>query len=192
MTHAYICDAIRTPFGRYGGALSSVRTDDLGAMPIRALMQRHGDVDWSTLDDVIYGCANGAGEDNRNVARMASLLREVASAMDLPVDDIVPDEDGMAKRRSEQQAAMQQQQDAAMQAEDAKAERAAKVEAAKGEAKSSADMQQRTLEIIGDIVRQAVTQAVAGERAKGPKKLKFGKGADGLIETAEVDEGNEQ
>lgn len=127
------------------------------------------------------------GEDG-----MASLLREVASAMDLPVDDIVPDEDGMAKRRSEQQAAMQQQQAAAVQAEDAAAERAIKVEAAKGDAKSSADMQQRTLEIIGDIVRQAVTQAVAGERAKGPKKLKFGKDADGLIETAEVDEGNEQ
>ena len=74
MPHAYICDAQRTPFGRYGGALSSVRTDDLGAIPIRALMARHPQVDWSALDDVIYGCANQAGEDNRNVARMAALL----------------------------------------------------------------------------------------------------------------------
>jgi len=72
--HAYICDAIRTPFGRYGGALAAVRADDLGAMPIRALMQRNPGVDWSVLDDVIYGCANQAGEDNRNVARMAALL----------------------------------------------------------------------------------------------------------------------
>jgi 3-oxoadipyl-CoA thiolase len=74
MTHAYICDAIRTPFGRYGGALSSVRADDLGAIPIRALMERNPGVDWAALDDVLYGCANQAGEDNRNVARMASLL----------------------------------------------------------------------------------------------------------------------
>ncbi|HEY4069648.1 MAG TPA: 3-oxoadipyl-CoA thiolase [Burkholderiaceae bacterium] len=71
---AYICDAIRTPFGRYGGALSSVRTDDLGAIPLRALMQRNPDVDWQAVADVIYGCANQAGEDNRNVARMSSLL----------------------------------------------------------------------------------------------------------------------
>ncbi len=71
---AFICDAIRTPIGRYGGALSSVRTDDLGAVPIRALMARNPKVDWSALDDVLYGCANQAGEDNRNVARMASLL----------------------------------------------------------------------------------------------------------------------
>jgi 3-oxoadipyl-CoA thiolase len=71
---AFICDAIRTPFGRYGGALSSVRTDDLGAIPIRALMQRNPKVDWQALADVIYGCANQAGEDNRNVAHMASLL----------------------------------------------------------------------------------------------------------------------
>ncbi len=71
---AYICDAIRTPFGRYGGALSSVRTDDLGAIPLRALMQRNPDVDWQAVGDVIYGCANQAGEDNRNVARMSSLL----------------------------------------------------------------------------------------------------------------------
>jgi acetyl-CoA acyltransferase len=74
MERAYICDAIRTPFGRYGGALSSVRTDDLAAIPIRALMDRNPNVDWTVLDDVIYGCANQAGEDNRNVARMALLL----------------------------------------------------------------------------------------------------------------------
>ena len=74
MNQAYICDAIRTPFGRYGGALSSVRTDDLGAIPIQALMQRNPQVDWSAVTDVIYGCANQAGEDNRNVARMSSLL----------------------------------------------------------------------------------------------------------------------
>ncbi|GEQ74373.1 thiolase [Comamonas testosteroni] len=71
---AFICDAIRTPFGRYGGALSSVRTDDLGALPIKALMQRNPDVDWTTVADVLYGCANQAGEDNRNVARMSALL----------------------------------------------------------------------------------------------------------------------
>jgi acetyl-CoA acyltransferase len=74
MTHAYICDAVRTPIGRYGGALSSVRTDDLGAVPIRALMQRHPGVDWAAVTDVLYGCANQAGEDNRNVARMSALL----------------------------------------------------------------------------------------------------------------------
>jgi len=72
--HAFICDAIRTPFGRYGGALSSVRTDDLGAIPIRALVERNAKVDWQAVTDVIYGCANQAGEDNRNVARMALLL----------------------------------------------------------------------------------------------------------------------
>jgi 3-oxoadipyl-CoA thiolase len=74
MTNAYICDAIRTPFGRYGGALSSVRTDDLAAIPIKALVERNPTVDWNALDDVVYGCANQAGEDNRNVARMALLL----------------------------------------------------------------------------------------------------------------------
>jgi acetyl-CoA C-acetyltransferase len=74
MTQAFICDAVRTPFGRYGGALSSVRTDDLGAVPIRALMQRHPGVDWAAVTDVLYGCANQAGEDNRNVARMSALL----------------------------------------------------------------------------------------------------------------------
>jgi len=74
MTHAFICDAIRTPFGRYGGALSSVRTDDLGAIPLRALMARNPTVDWAAVTDVLFGCANQAGEDNRNVARMSSLL----------------------------------------------------------------------------------------------------------------------
>ena len=74
MNQAFICDAIRTPFGRYGGALSSVRTDDLGAIPIKALMARNPQVDWAALDDVLFGCANQAGEDNRNVAHMASLL----------------------------------------------------------------------------------------------------------------------
>jgi acetyl-CoA acyltransferase len=71
---AFICDAIRTPFGRYGGSLAKVRADDLAAIPIKALMQRNAGVDWSCLDDVLYGCANQAGEDNRNVARMALLL----------------------------------------------------------------------------------------------------------------------
>src|SRR6516165_3556011 len=74
MTSAYICDAIRTPFGRYGGALSSVRTDDLAALPIKTLVERNPIVDWGALDDVFYGCTNQAGEDNRNVARMALLL----------------------------------------------------------------------------------------------------------------------
>ena len=74
MNQAFICDAIRTPFGRYGGALSSVRTDDLGAIPLRALMARNHNVDWAAVADVLYGCANQAGEDNRNVAHMASLL----------------------------------------------------------------------------------------------------------------------
>jgi len=71
---AFICDAVRTPIGRYGGALSSVRADDLGAIPIKALMERNAKVDWAAVSDVLYGCANQAGEDNRNVARMASLL----------------------------------------------------------------------------------------------------------------------
>jgi acetyl-CoA acyltransferase len=74
---AFICDAIRTPFGRYGGTLAAVRTDDLAAIPIRALMERNPRVDWSQVDDVVYGCANQAGEDNRNVARMALLLAGV-------------------------------------------------------------------------------------------------------------------
>lgn len=74
MTEAFICDAIRTPIGRYGGTLSAVRADDLGAIPIKALMTRNPKVDWAAVEDVIYGCANQAGEDNRNVARMSSLL----------------------------------------------------------------------------------------------------------------------
>src|SRR5947208_5414317 len=74
MNEAFICDAIRTPIGRYGGALASVRPDDLGALPIKALIERNPKVDWSAVDDVVYGCANQAGEDNRNVGRMALLL----------------------------------------------------------------------------------------------------------------------
>ena len=70
----FICDAVRTPIGRYGGALAKVRTDDLAAVPIKALMARHPKVDWAKLEEVYYGCANQAGEDNRNVARMALLL----------------------------------------------------------------------------------------------------------------------
>jgi 3-oxoadipyl-CoA thiolase len=84
MTIAYICDAIRTPFGRYAGALSSVRTDDLAALPIKQLVERNPTLDWGALDDVVYGCANQSGEDNRNVARMAVLLaglpKEVSGA----------------------------------------------------------------------------------------------------------------
>ncbi|HET9043193.1 MAG TPA: 3-oxoadipyl-CoA thiolase [Burkholderiales bacterium] len=84
MAEAFICDAIRTPIGRYGGALSSVRTDDLAALPLQALMERNKEVDWGALDDVVYGCVNQAGEDNRNVARMALLLaglpQEIAGA----------------------------------------------------------------------------------------------------------------
>ncbi len=79
-TQAFICDALRTPFGRYGGALSSVRADDLGAVPLKALMARHPQLDWAAVTDVIFGCANQAGEDNRNVARMSALLAG------LPVD----------------------------------------------------------------------------------------------------------
>ena len=77
MTHTgdvFLCDAVRTPIGRYGGALAKVRTDDLAAIPIRALMERNPKVDWAALDEVLFGCANQAGEDNRNVARMALLL----------------------------------------------------------------------------------------------------------------------
>src|SRR5438477_12986763 len=74
MTDVFVCDGIRTPFGRYGGGLASIRTDDLAALPLRALMARNPGVDWGAVDDVVYGCANQAGEDNRNVARMALLL----------------------------------------------------------------------------------------------------------------------
>ena len=80
MLQAFICDAVRTPFGRYGGALSGIRTDDLGALPIKAMMARNAGVDWAAVSDMIFGCANQAGEDNRNVAHMASLLAG------LPVD----------------------------------------------------------------------------------------------------------
>ena len=81
MTEAYICDAVRTPIGRYGGALSSVRPDDLAAIPLRALRERNPNVHWAHVDDVILGCANQAGEDNRNVARMASLLAGLGAAV---------------------------------------------------------------------------------------------------------------
>lgn len=81
MTDAFICDAIRTPVGRYGGALSAVRTDDLGAVPIRALLHRNAQVDWQALDDIWYGCANQAGEDNRNVGRMSALLAGVPTSV---------------------------------------------------------------------------------------------------------------
>ena len=74
MTDVFICDGIRTPVGRYAGSLSSVRTDDLAAIPVTALMERNSAVDWAALDDVMLGCANQSGEDNRNVARMSSLL----------------------------------------------------------------------------------------------------------------------
>src|SRR6186713_504445 len=74
MNEAFICDAVRTPIGRYGGALATMRTDDLASLPIRALVERNAGVDWTAADDVIYGCANQAGEDNRNVGRMAALL----------------------------------------------------------------------------------------------------------------------
>src|SRR5208282_3301390 len=74
MQQAFICDVVRTPFGRYGGSLSSIRTDDLAAIPIKSLIERNPSVDWAALDDVILGCANQAGEDNRNVAHMATLL----------------------------------------------------------------------------------------------------------------------
>ena len=74
MADAFICDAVRTPIGRYGGVLSSVRADDLGAVPVAALVERNRTVDWAHIDDLVFGCANQAGEDNRNVARMVSLL----------------------------------------------------------------------------------------------------------------------
>ncbi|QRR09011.1 3-oxoadipyl-CoA thiolase [Burkholderia sp. MS455] len=81
MTDAYICDAIRTPIGRYGGALKDVRADDLGAVPLKALIERNRHVNWTAIDDVIYGCANQAGEDNRNVARMSALLAGLPTAV---------------------------------------------------------------------------------------------------------------
>jgi acetyl-CoA acyltransferase len=86
MNEAFICDAVRTPFGRYGGALSGVRADDLGALPIAALIARNPSVDWAAIDDVFYGCANQAGEDNRNVGRMAALLAGLP--VDVPANTI--------------------------------------------------------------------------------------------------------
>lgn len=83
MAEAFICDYIRTPIGRFGGSLSSVRADDLGAIPLKALVERNSGVDWAAIDDVVYGCANQAGEDNRNVARMALLLAGLPQ--DIPV-----------------------------------------------------------------------------------------------------------
>ena len=74
MAQAYLCDGVRTPIGRYGGGLSGIRTDDLGALPLQALMARHPGLDWAQLEEVYYGCVNQAGEDNRNVARMSALL----------------------------------------------------------------------------------------------------------------------
>src|SRR3954468_19535242 len=81
MPEAFICDGVRTPIGRYAGGLARVRTDDLGAIPIKALMKRHPKVDWTALDEVYFGCANQAGEDNRNVARMALLLAGLPDAV---------------------------------------------------------------------------------------------------------------
>ncbi len=86
MTDAFIVDAVRTPFGRYGGALSSIRADDLAALPIAALMARNENVDWTAVDDLFYGCANQAGEDNRNVGRMAALLAGLPQ--DVPANTI--------------------------------------------------------------------------------------------------------
>src|SRR4051812_6114669 len=81
MQQAYICDAVRTPFGRYGGSLAYVRADDLAAVPLRAIMERNPGVDWAAVDDVVYGCANQAGEDNRNIGRMALLLAGLPAAV---------------------------------------------------------------------------------------------------------------
>src|SRR5512132_2057453 len=81
MRDVFICDAVRTPIGRYGGALAKVRTDDLAAVPIKALKERNPKVDWSRLDEVYFGCANQAGEDNRNVARMALLLAGIPESV---------------------------------------------------------------------------------------------------------------
>src|SRR5512143_3963364 len=86
MPDAFLCDAIRTPVGRYGGALAGVRTDDLAALPLKALMERNKSVDWGAVDDVVYGCANQAGEDNRNVGRMALLLAGLPQ--EVPADTV--------------------------------------------------------------------------------------------------------
>ena len=84
MTTVFICDAVRTPIGRYGGALSAVRPDDLGAIPISALLERHATLDPAAVDDVVYGCANQSGEDNRNVARMSVLLAGLPATVSAP------------------------------------------------------------------------------------------------------------
>src|SRR5260370_8005172 len=91
MRDAFICDAVRTPIGRYGGVLAKVRTDDLAAVPIRALVRRNPQADWAALDEVFYGCANQAREDNRNVARMGLLLAGLpATPSPLPVNPLCP------------------------------------------------------------------------------------------------------
>src|SRR5262249_12514234 len=82
----FLCDGVRPPIGRYGGALANVRTDDLAALPIKAIVKRHANLDWSALDEVVLGCANQAGEDNRNVARMAALLAGLPSVPGLTVN----------------------------------------------------------------------------------------------------------
>ena len=87
MNQAFICDAIRTPIGRYGGTLAAVRADDLGAVPLKALMERNPQVDWAAVEDIIYGCANQAGEDNRNVARMSGLLAGLPT--EVSADDVL-------------------------------------------------------------------------------------------------------
>ena len=117
---------------------------------------------------------------------MAALLREVATSMELPVDDIVPDDEAMQKRKADAAQAQQQQVEAQQQAAQQQADAQSQAKVAEVQAKGQVDQQQRTLQIIGDIVKQAVQQAVAGERAKAPKKLNFSKGQDGLIESAEV------
>jgi len=107
MPEAFICDAVRTPFGRYGGSLSTVRADDLGAIPIRALIERNAGVDWAAVDDVVYGCANQAGEDNRNVARMALLLAGLPQECPAPRSTACADRAWMqsASRRVQSKAA---------------------------------------------------------------------------------------
>ena len=100
MPEAFICAYVRTPIGRFGGALSSVRADDLGAVPLKALMERHPSVDWEAIDDVVYGCANQAGEDNRNVARMAALLAGVPDSVPaFTVNRLCASSAGLGKRQ---------------------------------------------------------------------------------------------
>jgi acetyl-CoA acetyltransferase len=105
MPEAFICDGIRTPIGRYAGGLAKVRTDDLGAVPLRALMKRNPNVDWSALDEVVFGCANQAGEDNRNVARMSALL--AGQPMEVPgatINRLCGSGLGRERRRIEREA----------------------------------------------------------------------------------------